>query len=63
MRPPIESVAREPSTYPDWLDHVWAKSAELGERGQPETLAQHTWNCAVTVGGVYPVTSKLTAAA
>ena len=44
MRPPIKSVAREPSTYPDWLDHVWAKSAELGERGQPETLAQHTWN-------------------
>ena len=44
MQPPIESVAREPSTYPDWLDDVWAKSAELGEGGQPETLAQHTWN-------------------
>ena len=44
MQQPIESVAREPSTYPDWLDDVWAKSAELGEGGQPETLAQHTWN-------------------
>ena len=44
MQPPIESVAREPSTYPDWLDDVWAKSAELGEGGRPETLAQHTWN-------------------
>ena len=44
MQPPIESDAREPSTYPDWLDDVWAKSAELGEGGRPETLAQHTWN-------------------
>ena len=42
MQPPIESVASEPTTYPDWLDDVWAKSAELGEGGQPETLAQHT---------------------
>ena len=62
MQPPIESVAREPSTYPDWLDDVWAKSAELGEGGRPETLAQHM-ECAVTVGGVYPVTSRLAAAA
>lgn len=44
MGPPTESVTSEPSTYPDWLDGVWAKSAELGEGGQPETLAQHTWN-------------------
>ena len=44
MQPPIESVACNPSTFPDWLDHVWAKSAELGEGGRPETLAQHTWN-------------------
>lgn len=44
MQPPIESVAPEPSTYPTWLDGVWAKSAELGEGGQPETLAQHTWS-------------------
>lgn len=44
MQPASDSVARKPSYYPDWLDHVWAKSAELGEGGQPETLAQHTWN-------------------
>ena len=44
MQSPIESVARMPSSYPDWLDHVWAKSKESGEGGQPETLAQHTWN-------------------
>ena len=31
------------SCWPDWLDQVWAKSAEKGEGGQPETLAQHTW--------------------
>lgn len=30
--------------WPDWLDHIWAKSAEKGTGGQPETLAQHTWN-------------------
>ena len=44
MQTPTESVASQPSTIPDWLDSVWAKSAELGEGGQPETLAQHTWN-------------------
>ena len=38
MQPSIENVR-----YPDWLNDVWAKSAELGEGGQPETLAQHTW--------------------
>lgn len=38
MQPSIENVP-----YPDWLNNVWAKSAELGEGGQPETLAQHTW--------------------
>ena len=38
MQPSIENVP-----YPDWLNDVWAKSAELGEGGQPETLAQHTW--------------------
>lgn len=32
-----------PSRWPDWLDHLWAKSAGKGEGGQPETLAQHTW--------------------
>ncbi len=30
-------------TWPDWLDNVWAKSAEKGAGGQPESLAQHTW--------------------
>ena len=43
MQPSIENVQSQPSTYPDWLYDVWAKSAELGEGGQPETLAQHTW--------------------
>ena len=38
MQPSIENVP-----YPDWLNDVWAKSAELGEGGQAETLAQHTW--------------------
>ena len=38
MQRSIENVP-----YPDWLNDVWAKSAELGEGGQPETLAQHTW--------------------
>ena len=44
MQSPIESIPSEPSPCPDWLDDVWAKSAELGEGGQPETLARHTWN-------------------
>ena len=39
MQPSIENVP-----YPDWLNNVWAKSAELGEGGQPETLARHTWH-------------------
>ena len=38
MQPSIEKVP-----YPDWLNNVWAKSEELGEGGQPEKLAQHTW--------------------
>ncbi len=29
--------------WPDWLKDVWAKSAEKGAGGQPETLAEHTW--------------------
>lgn len=32
-----------PACWPDWLDKVWAKSAEKGADGQPESLAQHTW--------------------
>lgn len=28
--------------WPDWMDHIWAKSADRGEDGVPETLAQHT---------------------
>jgi len=31
------------SCWPDWLDDVWAKSAQKGAGGQPESLAQHTW--------------------
>jgi CRISPR-associated endonuclease/helicase Cas3 len=30
--------------WPDWLNEVWAKSAGKGAGGQPETLAQHTWD-------------------
>lgn len=33
----------KPVCWPDWLDETWAKSAEKGAGGQPETLAQHTW--------------------
>lgn len=33
----------QPAGWPDWLDDTWAKSAEKGAGGQPETLAQHTW--------------------
>ena len=33
-----------PRVWPDWLNDVWAKSAEKGEGRQPETLAQHTWS-------------------
>ncbi len=30
--------------WPDWLENLlWAKSAEKGEHGQVESLAQHTW--------------------
>ena len=32
------------SRWPDWLDDVWAKSPEKGAGGQPESLAQHTWD-------------------
>ncbi|HMN29281.1 MAG TPA: CRISPR-associated endonuclease Cas3'', partial [Caldilineaceae bacterium] len=31
------------SRWPDWMDELWAKSAEKGEGNRPETLAQHTW--------------------
>lgn len=33
----------QPVCWPDWLDEIWAKSAEKGVGGKPETLAQHTW--------------------
>ena len=33
----------QPPCWPSWLDETWAKSAEKGAGGQPETLAQHTW--------------------
>lgn len=32
-----------PDCWPDWLDDIWAKSAEKGAGGKPETLAEHTW--------------------
>jgi CRISPR-associated endonuclease/helicase Cas3 len=31
-----------PTEWPDWLDAVWAKSAERGQ-ANGETLAEHTW--------------------
>lgn len=31
------------SIWPEWLDHIWAKSPEQGEGGEAESLAQHTW--------------------
>ncbi len=40
------------SDWPDWLDHVWAKSADKGAGGKPETLAQHTWNVLEQVAGL-----------
>ncbi|HEY4721426.1 MAG TPA: CRISPR-associated helicase Cas3', partial [Anaerolineae bacterium] len=30
--------------WPDWLNDIWAKSAEKGAGGKPETLAEHTWH-------------------
>lgn len=32
------------SRWPEWLNYVWAKSAEKGAGGEPESLAQHTWS-------------------
>jgi len=34
----------KPSRWPDWLEEVWAKSADRGAGNKPESLAQHTWN-------------------
>ncbi len=33
-----------PHKWPDWLNDVWAKSADKGAGGEPETLATHTWS-------------------
>jgi CRISPR-associated endonuclease/helicase Cas3 len=30
--------------WPDYLDYLWAKSADKGAGGEPETLAQHTYS-------------------
>ncbi len=32
------------SRWPDWLDALWAKSAEKGAGGKAESLAEHTWS-------------------
>ncbi len=32
------------SRWPEWLNDIWAKSAEQGAGGEPETLAKHTWD-------------------
>ncbi|HXF85531.1 MAG TPA: CRISPR-associated helicase Cas3' [Anaerolineales bacterium] len=34
----------KPSRWPDWLDDIWAKSADKGTGNKPESLAQHTWD-------------------
>lgn len=34
----------KPSRFPDWIDHLWAKSPDKGQGGQAESLAQHTWS-------------------
>ncbi len=34
---------KQPACWPEWIDEIWAKSAEKGVGGKPETLAQHTW--------------------
>lgn len=34
----------KPSRWPDWLDDIWAKSADKGAGNKPESLAQHTWD-------------------
>ncbi|MCX8062234.1 MAG: CRISPR-associated helicase Cas3' [Anaerolineales bacterium] len=36
-------MIERPSLYPDWLEHLWAKSTEKGAGGEPESLAAHTW--------------------
>ena len=33
----------EVTPWRGWLEKIWAKSADRGEGGLPETLAQHTW--------------------
>lgn len=33
-----------PRIWPEQLKDVWAKSAEKGAEGKPETLADHTWS-------------------
>ncbi len=34
---------QNPAQCPHWMTDIWAKSADRGEGGEPETLAQHTW--------------------
>lgn len=34
-----------PAAWPDWIEEtVWAKSADKGAQGKPESLAQHTYS-------------------
>ncbi|MHB0859401.1 MAG: CRISPR-associated helicase Cas3' [Anaerolineae bacterium] len=37
------------SVWPDWLDHLWAKSPERGVGGKAESLAAHTWQVLCTL--------------
>ena len=36
--------------WPEWLDDVWAKSADKGAGRQPESLAAHTWQVLQRLG-------------
>ena len=38
-----DGVSMTHRVWPDYLDYLWAKSADKGAGGEPETLAQHTY--------------------
>lgn len=47
----------KPSVWPDWIDHLKAKSANLGG----ETLADHTWDVLVKMAELYRLRPNLPA--
>lgn len=38
-----DGVSMTRRVWPEYLDYLWAKSADKGAGGEPETLAQHTY--------------------